>query len=262
VTTTLAMAGALLAIVAGSVEGGPQRALAVEVLSLAARGDDASLVRATALVPDPLRADPAYRSAAANRALARLLASVSLRERSATSPAGAEGLRTARAEREAALDELRPLARAYPDDPDVVRALAVYQGLGGRSEEVASLARGARRDGTVDPWIDYAETAAATRGTTPRESAALLDRFVADHPRILPARMSLVRARLAMGERDEALAAIDALLAVDPEHEDAKALKAELLAPPPVRMEIPVAPARAPPPSAPGRLPRKAPPLP
>jgi hypothetical protein len=71
--------------------------------------------------------------------------------------------------------------------------------------------------------------------------------------------MSLARAQLAQGDRDAALAALDALLADDPDHEDAKLLKAELLAPPPVRMEIRAVPSGVPPPSAPGFLPRKRP---
>jgi len=69
--------------------------------------------------------------------------------------------------------------------------------------------------------------------------------------------MSLARARLALGRREDALTTLDALLAAHPDHDAAKALKAELLAPPPVKMEVPVVPAGVPPPSRPGRLPRK-----
>jgi hypothetical protein len=237
---------------------GRSGALAEEVLTLAARGDATSLERAAALVPEGIRADPEYRSAGANRVLARLLAAASLRERSAALPDGEAGLRRARALREEALDELRPLVRDRPEDPAVVRALAVYLGLGGRTEELATVAREARRDGASDPWIEFAEVSAATRGVAPAVAEPLLARFVAGHPGILPPRMSLARAQLAAGRRDEGLSTLDALLAVHPDHADARTLKAELLAPPPVRMEVPAAPSRAPPPSRPGYLPRKA----
>src|SRR5512136_682560 len=90
------------------------KALAGQVLALAARADPASLAQASVLVPEPVRVDPEYRSASANLALARLLLADSLREMSAARPEGREGLRVARAMREQALDELRPLARAYP----------------------------------------------------------------------------------------------------------------------------------------------------
>lgn len=251
----LALGGAEPEVVAGEV-------LAGEVLALAALGDPASLERAVAKVPDPLRGDPEFRAAAANRALARLLAAASLREAAAASPDGAEGLRTARALREEALEELRPLVRAHPDDPAVVRALAVYLGLGGRIEELEGVAREARRGeaqrgGPADAWIDFAELSAVSRGRRPAEVEVLLAAFVARHTGILPARMSLVRARLALGRREEALATLDELLAAHPDHDGAKALKAELLAPPPVKMEVPMVPAGVPPPSRPGRLPRK-----
>ena len=69
--------------------------------------------------------------------------------------------------------------------------------------------------------------------------------------------MSLARARLARGDPDGAVGALDDLLALDPDHEAAKELKARLLAPPPVERLSPVVPPNAPPPSAPGFLPRK-----
>jgi len=249
--------GALLLSSSTGVEDPRASSLAGEVLALAARGDSLRLEQAVALVPEPLRADSAFRAAAANRALALLLAAASLREVSAASPGGEGGLRRARALREEALEELRPLVRAFPDDPSVVRAFAVYLGLGGRAAELEPVAREARQGDRNDPWIDFAEVSATARGKAPAEVAPLLSRFVAGHPGILPARMSLARALLALGDQDAALAALDALLATDPDHEDAKLLKAELLAPPPVRMVIPVVPSGVPPPSAPGFLPRK-----
>lgn len=62
---------------------------------------------------------------------------------------------------------------------------------------------------------------------------------------------------LALGRTEEALATLDALLAANPDHDAAKALKAELLAQGPVKIEVPVVPAGVPPPSSPGHLPRK-----
>ncbi len=233
-------------------------ALEREVLALSASGDPARLGRASAAVPEPLRGEPAFRGAAAGRVLARFLAAADLREVSAASPEGAAGLRRARAAREEALEELRPLVQQAPDDPDVLRVLSVYYGLDGRIEEVGRLSARIRSgSAVVDPWLDFAELAASVRGRTPEEAEPLLLAFVAAHPGILPPRMSLVRARLARGDRDGAIAALDELLAVDPDHEAAKEVKAALLAPPPVEWLTPVAPSTVPPPTPPGYLPRK-----
>jgi len=253
----LSIGSTLLGLALGGTGIAEPDPLAGEVLALAARGDPASLERAAALVPEPLRTDPEFRSAAANRALASLLAAAALREASAASPGGVEGLLAARALREEALEELRPLVRAHPDDPSVLRALAVYLGLGGRIDELEGVAREARRGGEANPWIDFAEVSAVVRGRAPAEVEVLLASYIGRHPGILPARMSLARARLAQGRREDALDTLDALLAANPEHDGAKALKAELLGPPPARLEVPVAPAGVPPPSRPGRLPRK-----
>jgi tetratricopeptide (TPR) repeat protein len=234
-------------------------ALAREVLDLCSSGDPVRLDRARGAVPEPLRTDPAFRGAAAGRAIAGLLAAADLRETSAASPDGAEGLLRARAGRDEALDELRSLVQEAPSDPDVLRALAVYYGLDGRPEEVARLTARALEAGAppADPWLDFAASSASLRGKPPSEAEPTLAAFVATHPGIHPPRMSLARARLALGDRDGALAALDDLLAADPDHEGAKALKASLLAPPPVEPVKAVVPSTAPPPTAPGHLPRK-----
>ena len=99
--------------------------------------------------------------------------------------------------------------------------------------------------------------AAAVRGRSPSEAEPLLSAFLAAHPGIHPPRMSLARARLARGDPEGAVGALDDLLARDPDHQAAKELKARLLAPPPVERLSPVVPTNAPPPSAPGFLPRK-----
>jgi tetratricopeptide (TPR) repeat protein len=246
---------ALLLALAGAPD---PDALARDVLALSASGDPVRLDRAAAAVPEALRGDPAYRGAAAGRVLARFLAAADLRETSAASPDGAPGLRRARAAQEGALEELRPLVLQAPDDPDVLRVLAVYYGLDGRPEEVRRLSARVRAGpAAVDPWLDFAELAAGVRGRPPGEAEPLLSSFVAAHPEILPPRMSLVRARLALGDRDGAVAALDDLLGVDPDHEAAKEAKAALLAPPPVERLMPVAPSTVPAPTAPGYLPRK-----
>jgi predicted Zn-dependent protease len=234
-------------------------ALAREVLALCASGDPVRLDRARAAVAESLRADPAYRGAAAGRAIAGLLAAADLRETSAASPDGAAGLLRARAEQDEALDELRPLVQAAPGDPDVLRALAVYYGLDGWPAEVARLAARAVEAGAppADPWFDFAAVAASLRGKAPVEAEPILVSFVASRPGIQAPRMSLARVRLALGDRDRAIAALDDLLAADPDHEDAKTLKASLLAPPPVERIPAVVPSAAPPPTAPGHLPRK-----
>ncbi len=251
-----------LALLLGAGDPAPPdpASLADRVLALCATGDPARLARARELVPDPLRADPAYRAAAAARALAGLLAAADLRESAPRSPDGEARLSAARARREEALEELRPLVREAPDDPDVLRALAVYYGLDARPEEVARLADRMRAAGAEDdPWLDFAATAAATRGRPASDAEPRLLAFIRARPGILPPRISLVRSRLARGDGDGAMAALDALLDADPDHDAGRELKASLLAPPPVERLSPVVPAGAPPPGAPGWLPRKRP---
>lgn len=251
--TLLYFAMLLLATGSGTPDPGT---LAREVLAHSASGDPARLALASAAVPEALRADPAFRSAAAGRALARFLAAAELRETSAASPEGAPGLRQAWSDREAALEELRPLVLQAPDDLDVLRSLSVYYGLDGRPEEVARLIERAPA-AAADPWLHFAAMAAAVRGRPPSEAEPLLSAFVAAHPEIHPPRMSLARARLAQGNQEGAVGALDDLLALDPDHQAARELKAALLAPPPVERLAPAVPASVPPPSAPGLLPRK-----
>lgn len=247
----------LLVLALGGASPDPD-GLAREVLALASTGDPGRLARASTLIPESLREDPAFRGARAASALARLVEAAELRERSAASPDGEPGLRRARLVREEALEELRVLLAEAPDDPDVLRALAVYYGLDGRAEEAALL--GARVPGGAtgdDAWVAFALVAAAARGRPPAEAEPLLLAFIASRPGIHPPRLSLARARLARGDGDGALEALDALLQLDPDHGAAQEMKASLLAPPPVERVVPAAPTAAPPPSPPGLLPRK-----
>jgi tetratricopeptide (TPR) repeat protein len=235
------------------------RALAARILAVAATADAGRLDEAAETVPGPVRDDPEWRAAVAARIVALLVRAADLREASSLSPDGAAGLAEARARRESALGELRALVRASPDDPDVLRALAVYYGAEGRLEETARAAALAAGAGlSSDPWLDWAALAASVRGRPPSEAGPLLQAFVATHSAPNPARLSLVRARLASGDRDGALAALDDLLAVVPDHRAAQELKSSLLALPPAEPIVPVVPSGPPPRTAPGHLPRKA----
>jgi tetratricopeptide (TPR) repeat protein len=233
-------------------------ATAAVTLALAARGSPASLAAAMAAVPPEARADPAWRGASANRALARLLEASALREEASRKPGGDADLRRARSLREDALDELRPLVRAAPGDPAVVRALAVYAGLGGDVEGVSRIRGGLVGQGADDPWLAFATAYAEARAQPPALAAGTLASFAEAHPGILPPRISLARAQVALGRREDALATLDALLLADPDHDGAKAFKAELLAPPPP-LDPPPVPTGDPPRGRPGILPRKGP---
>lgn len=255
-----ALAALLLAGAEAAATSGPA-VLEREILALAASGDPERLARARDALPAALQGDPDYRGPAAARALAGLLQASDLRERSAASPDGAPGLARARAIREEALDDLRLLVHEAPADPGVLRALALYCGLDGRPAEAARIAAEALEAGAAadDPWLDLALVSAGLRGRTPSEAEPVLAAFVARRGAILGARMSLARARLALGDLEGAVAALDALLATDPEHAAAREMKAGLLSPPPADPVVPRVPATAPPPTAPGWLPRKKP---
>ncbi|HET8723948.1 MAG TPA: tetratricopeptide repeat protein [Anaeromyxobacteraceae bacterium] len=249
---------ALVLLLAATGADADPAALAARVLSLASTGDPERIEEALAAVPDALRSDPAWRAAAAGRVVARLVGAAQLREGAALSPDGAPALAAARVARETALGELRPLVREAPDDAEVLRALAVYYGAEGRPEETAKASALASAAGlTRDDWLDWAALVASTRGLPPAEAEPLLDDFLAGHPAIPAPWLSLARVRLAQGNRDGALAALDALLARVPDHRSAQALKQELLAPPPVAPVVPSVPGGPPPRTAPGYLPRK-----
>jgi hypothetical protein len=257
-TSVAALAAILLAGAEAAAISGAA-ALEREILALAASGDPERLARARDALPPALSGDPDHRGPAAARALAGLLQASDLRERSAASPDGAPGLARARAIREEALDELRLLVYDAPADPAVLRALALYCGLDGRPAETARIAAEALEAGVPpdDPWLDLALVSAGLRGRTPSEKEPVLAAFVARRGAILGARMSLARARLALGDPGGAVEALDALLATDPDHAAAREMKADLLSTPPADPMVPHVPATAPPPTAPGWLPRK-----
>jgi Flp pilus assembly protein TadD len=147
--------------------------------------------------------------------------------------------------------------RAHPADPAVVRALAVYYGLDGDLAEAARLVARARVSGAPDPWIDFAEMAAQAGAAGRAGSLPILTALVAAHPELVRPRMMLARTLFDLGRAEEALAALDDLLALSPEHDRAKRLKAAILSPPPAQVDFVPAPADAPPPRPTGLLPRK-----
>jgi len=159
-----------------------------------------------------------------------------------------------RALRERAVSLLRGLTQGGKGNPDISRVLAVYYGLDGEAERAAEVASRAPKD----PWVPVALGAAALKrhaGMAP-DVAASLSQVVASHPEILRAQIILGLSLYAQGRRDAAVAALDAILGANPEHERAKALKAEILAPPAPAMPPVAVPAGAPPPQPTGKLPR------
>ena len=111
--------------------------------------------------------------------------------------------------------------------------------------------RGAGRVAGGDPWCRLRRHGRGRPGQAAVRGRAPPVRLHRRPPGIHPPRLSLARARLARGDRDGALAALDDLLALDPDHGAAKELKAALLAPPPVERLAPVVPTTAPRPPRP-----------
>ncbi len=253
-------APALLLLGAAAAPPLDGRALALrgEAMALVARDGEADLARAQELLDEAVRLEPRLYQAAADRTLDRFLAAAALRdEASRLDDDGAPLMRDGRDEREAALEELRPLVRAHPADPAVVRALAVYYGLDGDAGQVARLADRARAAGAADAWIDFAGLAASARAAGAGGSIELLSAFAATHPEMMRPRMMLARALFDSGRREEALAEIDALLAANPDHDRAKRLRSAILSPPPAHVAVVPTPDDAPPPQPRGLLPRK-----
>jgi predicted Zn finger-like uncharacterized protein len=236
-----------------------------EGLRLVALDDQGSLERAVARFDDALRRAPRLRAVAADRALALVMQANALRERSRVlaaalgarqaererlareqPPGSAEAERAAAAaaaaldaearaleERSRALvatarEALRPLEQELGDDPALQRALASAQAAAGERDGALGIARAAGAPGDRDPWIDLADAAldAAEPQRAAQERAAVkLAAIAARSPQILRARHLLARAQTALGRPDDARATLDRLLAANPAHEGALALR-------------------------------------
>ncbi len=165
-----------------------------------------------------------------------------------------------------AVATLRRLAGDQADDLSVARAVAVHLALAGDAEQCARVLQKARAAGTPDPWLDLAEAAVWAAPALPAEmrlqAQPKLGQLAAARPELLRARLLLARTQADLRQKEAAVATLDGLLAANPEHDQAKRLKAELLAPPPARPVASPAGTQAPP--APPRtegqeaLPRKA----
>ncbi len=258
-----------LFLLRGRVAPGAASARA-EGLALLALDDAHSLEEATSRFDDALRAAPRLHAAIADRALAQAMQATALAERSRAlaaargsrqvererllrdqppgweeaerAAAGAAGKLEAEAhaldERARALvtsarDALGPLATELRDDPAFVRALAAVQAAAGERDAALALARTAGTPGERDPWIDLVDAALdatdAQRATQER-AVVKLTTLSARNPELLRARHLLAVTQAALGRSDEARSTLDRLLAANPRHEAARALRDSLTA--------------------------------
>jgi hypothetical protein len=259
--------------------------------SLLLRDDRTSLARAVVAFDDAYRLEPRLVEARADRDLARALilglvqgealraeARLATRqqERAALVQEGgavpatlADEIASLGAQLEAVRARARELEQRVSADlaalgkdrrREVRRAAAMLDAFASdpaRADTLATREPPARDD---DPFLALARAAAEARARTPErreEAVARLLELVKGHPELLRARLVLAEALAHEGHPQEAAAALDPVLAASPEHEDAGALKAELLAPPPARPVQAAVPARSPPEGTPGLLPRK-----
>jgi len=266
--------------------------LSSEAMVLLLRDDRASLDGAASKFAGAATAAPAYVAARANRALALLLLSddaadearpgeerfraldAEQKREESERPPGWQSrqaeiiarMRVAQSEsqpvrdrsralREEAITLLRPLARGRSPEVEVVRALAFYYALEGETDR----AQQAAGRGSEDPWATLARVTSMLRrpaAAPAGEPVATGERLATAHPEMLRARVTLARALLGSGRRDEAVSVLDGVLATNPVHERAKALKAEILSPPPATVTTVLPAASAPRVQRPGKLPR------
>jgi predicted Zn finger-like uncharacterized protein len=253
----------------GRVDPGAASAQA-EARALLALDDEGSLERAVARLDDALRLEPGLRSAAADRALVQVAQASALRERSLAVAAehaagqaererilreqapGWEVAERAAAAKAAALDSeagaleqraralvasareaLGPIAGELKDDPAIVRARAAMHAAAGERDEALTLASAGGSPGERDPWLDLVDAAvdAADAQRPAQERAAVkLAALTARTPELLRARQLLARVQAALGRPEEASATLDRLLAANPRHEGARAVRATLSA--------------------------------
>jgi hypothetical protein len=111
----------------------------------------------------------------------------------------------------------------------ILRARAVRQALLGDAALVATVRKAALLDAS-DPWVEMALGVAAGERGNPDVRG--LRSVAMRHPGLLRARVLLARTLQGSGREGEALRILDEILAENGDHENAKARKAEILAPP------------------------------
>jgi hypothetical protein len=141
-------------------------------------------------------------------------------------------------------------ARAVEAPPvDLLRTEVALAAAAGDRGEIARLSgRAAARDAR-DPWVEMVRAAGAG-------DVAGLEAVVERARAVVRARVLLARALHAQGRDGEAVALLDEVIAGNPDHDRAKAWKAEILAPPPATVSQVAVPGTAPPVTEKGYLPR------
>jgi predicted Zn finger-like uncharacterized protein len=132
---------------------------------------------------------------------------------------------------------------------DLLRAEVALAAATGAGSEVARLVGAAPGADARDPWVEMARASSAG-------DVAALEAVVARARPLVRARVLLARALHALGRDGEAVALLDEVIAGNPEHDRAKAWKAEILAPPPASVSQVAVPGSAPPATEKGHLPR------
>jgi predicted Zn finger-like uncharacterized protein len=272
--------------------------LRAEAMALLARDDSASLEQAVSRLDDLVRRAPKIRAAAADLALAQVLRAAALldegealsarlaarveerdRLRGEQPPGSDEDAHgaarevdalesqvrdreeAARVVSAAAFEGLRALQTELGDSPEVARGLAAYHALEGERDRAQRTIRSARARAPADPWLDLAgawvDARDPDRAARDRALVSLGALSVA-HPELLRGHYLLARTQAALGQRAEALATVEGLLARNPLHEGGTRLREELtMVGPAAPRALPVAapPAPAPPVAAPAPSP-------
>ncbi len=152
-----------------------------------------------------------------------------------------------------ALETLQRLEASRAAAPEVARALALLHAATGEREAVQRQVAAGRGERPDDPWTALAEATldARSRDRAARERAVgALSALVASHPELLRGRYLLAVGQAGLGRRAEAQALVEGILAANPRHEHAEALRAELRRSPPAPTPAGGAPAAAAPPGA------------
>jgi predicted Zn finger-like uncharacterized protein len=208
----------------------------------------AQVLRATALLEDgeALGARAAAALAAEQAARASAEASAEGTTSPAASPAPSPQLARLQAEartRTARGKELAGAARQALEKLEadkvavleVARALAVQHAAAGEREAAQRQLKTGRAESADDAWLGLAEATLDVRALdrAGREhGVAELSTLATRHPELLRARYLLAAAQASLGRRSEAQAALESILAANPRHERAEALRAELARPP------------------------------